>query len=407
MSSGPQTHDEVLARAGLLLVQARTASRNGSHDDAWRACQEAAAIGRQLQDARLVAHAATALAAPDILGIRLTPARQALCLEALALLGDSDAQLREHVTAHLVAITTVWLGPRATGAPIDHADASLQFARLRAAHTAALGAATTGDRLAIAGELVELGTGAADDEILAWGHFWRSDALAQLGLRYELTTAIASLTEVTARLASPVWNWRLSCVAASIALLEDRVGDVPEALDAVAEWGERAGLEDARWLELTIRSEYAIRTHEGLVDVEAQIRRALVGAPALAHGWRARVLLAMGNTDEARAIWRNLAPHLQDFPLRSLEWVLAMVGFADLAILAGDEERARWILESLTPFGHLHAIGTVIGPYYGPVACALGRLATFFGDGAGGERWLADAAARADAMHAPWHAASA
>lgn len=408
MSTGSESREEIAAHAEQLLANARAESRTGSHERAWRTSREAAALGRTLGDAQVVARAATALSGPDILSRRLTSERQALCLEALAMLGDSDAELRDHVVAHLTAIATPWSTPPASGASgITTDEVERRFAQLRAEHARALGPAGTGDRLATAGALVELGLAAADDEILGWGRLWRLDALIQLGLRFEYNVELSRFVEVVARLDSPVWDWRLTCVQAGLALLEDRVADVPSLLESVIRLGEKSGLEDAPWLALTLQSALATRTGEGLEDVESLIRRALVGAPAFAHGWRVTVLHAMGRHEEASTIWRILAPHLEEFPPHAVEWVLAMTAFADAAIIAGDADRGRWLLDALSPYAHLHAIATATGPYYGPVALALGRLALFLDEPALAERWLSDAARRADEVAAPWHAARA
>src|SRR6478735_2848767 len=95
-------------RAEELVATARSESRNGSLERAWHACQEAAAIGRAVGDASIVAGAATAISGPQITGFALTASRQALCLEALAMLGDSDAEWQQRVTAHLSAIASPW-----------------------------------------------------------------------------------------------------------------------------------------------------------------------------------------------------------------------------------------------------------------------------------------------------------
>jgi DNA-binding CsgD family transcriptional regulator len=412
MRTGRPTREEraeVTAQAEELLALARSESRNGSHERSWRASLDAAALGRSLCDARIVARAATALSGPDILAFRLTPARQALCLEALAMLGDDDAQQRELVAAHLDAISTPWAEPASldTGARISGEEAERRFAALRAEHARALGPAGTGERLAVAARIIELGSAVPDDEIVIWGRLWRLDALIQLGLRVEFNDELGRFTAVVSRLGSPVWDWRLTCVHACLALLEDRLDDVPPLMDAAERLGAESGLEDAPWMGLVIRSEYATRTGEGLDEVEAEVRRALAGAPVFAHGWRAGLLVSMDRADEAVAIWRALAPHLEEFPLNAVEWVLAMVGFVDLAILDDDDDGARWLLEALQPYAHLHAIGSAAGAYYGPVELALGRLAAFLGDRDSGMRWLRGAERRAEGMLAPWFATQA
>ncbi|MFL1430928.1 MULTISPECIES: helix-turn-helix domain-containing protein [unclassified Nocardiopsis] len=287
------------------------------------------------------------------------------------------------------------------------ADAERAFLALQAEHTAAIGPDGTGTRLELAARAAALGSAAADDGILAWARMWRLDAVEQLGLRREFNDGLVEFTAVVDRLDSPLWRWRLALVHAGLALLEDRVDDVPGLADAALRAGEAAGAGDAGFLDLVLRSSLAERVGDGLAEVEGAVRRAVAGAPLFAQGWRAEILLGLGRVDEAVGIWRALAPHLAELPRNSHEWLVASAAHAGLAIAAGDRDAARRIRADLEPFAHLHVAGPAVTPYKGPVAFVLGRLAAFLGDRRGAAERFAQASARAAAMNAPWHAARA
>ncbi|GAA2010600.1 helix-turn-helix transcriptional regulator [Microbacterium ulmi] len=410
------------ARTGDAVVQARrhldlarTQARGGSLERAWQACLDAAAIARTLGDAELLAEAATALSDPSVMW-RSAAARQALCLESLAMLGPAAAdggepqrrrEARDLVRTHLEGLSTGWAERIVPAEPVDGADAERRFAVLQTAYLRSIGPAGVSDRLALAYEAIRLGGAAADDHILAWGWHWRADALEQLGLRIDFDRAVDELGAVVERMASPVWSWRAAAIRASIALLEDRVDDVGPLGEAALHAGMRAGVDDAELFDLILRSALARRTHVGLEAVEREVRALIADAPPFARGWLAEILLADGRVGEAVDILHDLARHLDEIPENVHEWLVGHAALAELAIAGGDRETAARLLGLLRPVAHLHATGPSTTPYGGPVALPLARLSAFLGDGESAARYAADALSRAEAMGAPWFAASA
>lgn len=389
--------------ADELLDAARNEARHGSLERAWRLSLEAAERGREFGDGRVLAQAALVITGPDSVHRAHAASRQALCLEALAMLGDSDLDLRSMVEAQLAAVTSAWAATSTfAGQWIGHDEARRRYLALQAGHARALGPKGVGHRLAIGGELVDLGVASGDPEIRAWGRLWQLDAMGQLGLRSEWNPAFIDLTAAVERMGSPSWMWRLAMVQATLALQEDRLGDVPGLVSAAAEAGTRAGVPDAPMLDLIVRSVLAQRTGEGLAEVEAEVARALEGLPFLAQGWRAQLLADLGRTDEAVAIWRSLEPHIDHMPPAATEWLVAQAGHATLAILAGDREMAARLRVSLEPLGTHHVAPLALSPYGGPVALCLGRLCAFLDDDESAARWLHEARSRAEAVVAPW-----
>lgn len=115
------------ASAEVLLGDALHEARHGSMERAWRLCLEAADLGRELADPHVIARASTVITGPDAVPAVHTASRQALCLEALALLGTSEPDMRELVEAQLEAITSAWAAPsgpvdQRVGAHDAHAD---------------------------------------------------------------------------------------------------------------------------------------------------------------------------------------------------------------------------------------------------------------------------------------------
>lgn len=354
-----------------------------------------------------MARAAIALTGPAVAAYALTPSRQALCLEALAMLDDDETELRGLVETQLMALASAWSTPVPPGERVSGDEAARRLVELQAEHAAATGPDGLGERLDVAGRIIQLGSAAFDDEITAWGRLWRLDVLVQLGRRVELDGELVEFAAVVARLGSAAWDWRLVSVKANLALLEDRLTDVPELVGEALQLGRDAGLDDAPWLGLTLRSAYARRTGDNLDAIEAEVRRALAGAPFFAQGWRAGLLISLDRIDEANAIWRSIAPHLDEMPKAAGEWILAMVDYAESAIVAEDTASATWLRGALQPYAHQHVSAGATTPYGGPVCLALGQLSAFLGDRPAAEHWLTQARRRAEAMNAPWFAARA
>jgi hypothetical protein len=62
-------------------------------------------------------------------------------------------------------------------------------------------------------------------------------------------------------------------------------------------------------------------------------------------------------------------------PERATEWLIATVGNAEVCAWLGDVDSAPVLYDQLLPYAGLQAIGVACGPYEGPVALSLGRLA--------------------------------
>ncbi|WP_314502661.1 LuxR C-terminal-related transcriptional regulator [uncultured Microbacterium sp.] len=392
------------ARSAALaaLARARSELAGGSVERAWRECLAAAAGGRDIGDAAIVAEAAMLIPGPQVGSHHLTTARQSLCIDALGMLGTEDPALRRRLEIFLAGLSSGWTpSPSMGGSPMTEEEAEDRLLELRAAHTGALAPSDTERRFEIATAMRDTARAARRDDDTAWAVLWRLDALAQLGRRAEMTSDIIELGEVVRRLDSPHWRWRTAMIRATTALMDDHLDDVPSLGQDALRLGAAAGVEEARFIDLILRANFALRTGEDLDAIEVDVRRALADAPFLAQGWRARILVEQGRLPEAREIWRALSPHLDAVPPTALEWLVATTGHAELSIVNDDRPAAAHLYDMLLPHQHLHVMPSIITPYNGPVALYLGELAEFLGRTTSARTHLGDALLRSEDMHAP------
>jgi DNA-binding CsgD family transcriptional regulator len=355
----PRVKGKLMSSSNLgrdLLAIARVEYRRGSVQTAWEAVTEVAALARSTGDAVLLADAALVITAPPVAAWSFSAQRHQLCSEALAAIENSDPERAARLRDLIEVTRSPW---------------SKQPSPSR------------------------------DDEVGAWDCLQRLDTAYRLGNRLELDADMMTLESIVRRLGSPSWRWRLALAHASIALMDGHMDDVPVLRERASQLGMLAGVEEAPYLDLVLRSSMAVQTGDALVEIEREVRRALVGTPLFAQGWHARVLMAMGRTEDALAIWRALLPRLSDLPSDSLEWLVAVTGVVELCVAARDRESADYLATLLRPHSAEHVAVRVITPYEGPVALYLGRLAVLLGDRVAARHYFASATTLSDRVHAP------
>lgn len=386
-------------RPAALLALAASHFREGRTGQAWEACAEAAGLARASGDAAALADAATV-----VRGVGPTPLAgriHRLCVEALAALaerearGDADPVRRARVTVQLEATRSPWARP---AVPVEgpEGDPDDRFLALHAEYALCRHVAHLERRLRIADEVVALGYASGSDEYTATGLSWRIEALGQCGRRWELDAEVAALAAVVDGGRVPGWRRRLALTRACLLLADGRFADARALV---------AG--DSGFVALVVASHLAVLTGEGLDDVEREVRAAVDDLPYLARAWHAQVLGALGRLDEARELWRAIAPHVREVPRESPEWLIAGVGHAVLAVLLGDAQTAAAVYDELAPWADLFVIAGADTPNEGPVALALGRLAALLGRTAQARSHLMDALRAAERTHALPHVAQA
>jgi hypothetical protein len=303
----------------------------------------------------------------------------ALCIEALARLGDSDPVREARVRAQLVATSNPFvLDQDHLGAVYEVDDVEASFLRLQARHSELLGMSHLGDQLKIADAAIELGKRTGVDEYACWGRRWRMDAYAVLGSRLDLVAELNALAPLVERLGQPRWQSLLILVNASQRLMDGRFADASRLSDEARQVGGRDS--EAGFIHLVNMAAIAELTGDNLESVETLVLGAVDDGPYLARGWLCQVLMARNKRDETAMLWKAIAPHVHRLPERAIEWMIATVGHAEVCAWLGDVETAPTIYEQLLPFAGLQSIGLASAPYGGPVALALGRLALVMGE---------------------------
>lgn len=392
------------ADGAALLTIARGEVRSGSLARAWEACRAAAALGRAVDDALLVADAATVIAEPG-LTIRFAAERNALAREALARLGDRDPARSARVRAVIEVTRNPWYRVPEPDTTMPSETADLRVAELHAEYVRHLHPRHLDDRRRIAAEIDALAVGTYRPVDAAWATLYRLELAAQAGWRRELDAGMVQLAALTRHLDSPVWHWRYLAARRQVAHIDGQLGDAKDLAEQARRAGETAGVEEAAHTDLIFRWEVARWTGEGLDEVERDVRHWLAEAPNDARGWHALILLEMGRSDEALAIWRSLAPHLGEIPQEAREWIVAMVGCVDIAVAARDRESGAFLRDALAPYAEQHFMGTILTEYGGPITGELAKLELLLGNRAEARRLAARAARAAEDFHAPRYAA--
>jgi DNA-binding CsgD family transcriptional regulator len=187
-------------------------------------------------------------------------------------------------------------------------------------------------------------------------------------------------------------------IRASQAAFEGRFSQALALAERAHVIGRRGGNDAADFLALVLHSHVALLTGVGLDDVEPGVRAFVEHGPFLARGWLALLLVVMGRTDEASALWSSLVPHLDSFPRHATEWLVAASGGAQVCIALEDRDAAPVLYELLRPYADRWVNGQEHGPNEGPVTLSLGMLAILREDWPAAEAHLTSALASSRAM---------
>jgi DNA-binding CsgD family transcriptional regulator len=385
-----------------LLAQARQEYQAGAVPKAWETCALAAELSRVADDPATLADAATVIR--TMANPAITGRVHALCIEALARLGDSDPVREARVRAQLVATSNPFiLDQDHLGVTSEIDDAEASFLRLQARHAELQGVSHIGDQLKIADAAIELGKRTGVDEYVCWGRRWRMDAYAVLGSRLDLVAELNALTPLVERMGRPGWQSLLILINASQRLMDGRFAEA----SSLNEEALRVGGPDseAAYLHVVMMWGIAELTGDNLESVGTVVRGVVDGLPYLARGWLCKVLMAQGKREETAMLWKAIAPHVHRVPERAVEWMIANVGNAEVCAWLGDADTAPVIYEQLLPYAGLQTIGIASGPYGGPVALALGRLALVLGKDDQARQHLLSALRSCEELHALPHLA--
>ena len=374
-----------------MLRLATTLDRSGDQLAAWELCQQVAGVARSASSAALLADAATALRVVD--DLRLRPQVHALCLEALAGLSGAEQARRARVRATLRSTANPWA--RQSAPEHRDADPEARFRELQAAYATSLSPDLVHERLALGDEAVALGHRCGQLEYTVWGLARRLDVMAQLGDRIGTDAELEEFDEIVRRIGEPSWTAHLLRVRAGVAAWDGRLDEARELADRSL----LASPQDprTRWLHLVLVEHFARWDGRGLDEAEAAVRQAVADAPYFARGWLALTLVALGRTEEARAIWVGLGPHVGAVPTGAPESLITRVGHAELCVALHDVASAPATYDALLPWAHLYGCGGADTPSTGPADLVLGRLAILRGELESAAVHLATALSRSQA----------
>lgn len=369
---------------------------------AWALCAELADLCRRTGDVDRLADAATVIRRPVDLVSRVRV--HALAAEALTRLAAADGSDRirlARLRAQVEATRNDFDADLAAGDVAD-GDPETAFLTLQSRVAELQHPRHAWDRLELADQAVSFGRRTAAVEYEAWGRRWRMDAYSQLGMRVELLSELAALAPLVERLGRD-WQSVHILVRASQAQLEGRFADAQRLADDARDIGSSGG--EAAYLHLTFTSTIAQLTGDRLDDVEARVRETVDGLPFLARGWLALIWTAQDRRVDTEDLWRALVPHLDRFPERAPEWLVATVGYATVCAWLGDAATARRIYDQLLPYEGLHAVGFANAPYEGLVALSLGQLARVMARDDDARRHLEESVRACEQLHALPHLA--
>ncbi|WP_250036102.1 LuxR C-terminal-related transcriptional regulator [Paractinoplanes maris] len=388
--------------AAELLERARALYRAGEVAEASILCVSLADLSRAAGDVATLADAAVLIRRPLDPAVRARV--HALAAEALAALGDADPVRSSRVRAQLDATRDSFQADQPPAAHSGEDDPETVFLGLQARVGALLNAAHAEERLALAQRAIDLGRRTAELEYEAWGRRWRMDAWATLGRFAELHDEIALAGALAERL-GPDWRSLLLLTRASEDLRRGRYAEASLLADEARAVGRPGG--EASYLHLVFEFDAARETGARIEEVTLAVREVVGHLPFQARGWLCAALVAAGRSEEAAELWHALAPYVTRMPAHTPEFLIAAVGNADVCLSLRDTTTAQKLYEILLPYDGLHAIAHAYGPYGGPVALALGKLARLLGRADAAKQHLTDALEAAQRAESPPKAAAA
>jgi len=249
-------------------------------------------------------------------------------------------------------------------------------------HLAVWGPDNPADRLAIAGEVVELAERCGDRALALQGRGLRTADLLELGDPAALRAEIEAYERAATALRQLHYLWHVPLLRATQALLAGRFEEAERLAAEGLEVGQRAHDQAVGVYVPVVVA--AVRWLQGrLPELEDAVRALVARYPAV-PAWRGALVLALaldGREDEARAELDWLAARdFADLP-RDQQWLCNLALLAMACQRLGDRRRAAIVYELLLPCaGRLVpttrlAVGCLgaVSHYLGILAATLGR----------------------------------
>ncbi len=398
-------------RSELTLALARARWSAGASDEARQAFLEAAAVARRTGDPALLAQAALGFVGRTDVTPGVNRAGASLLAEALSALDESDSALRAEVMARLG--TELYYDEDQSRSDQLTEDALAMAERLADPGLTAYAATARHfssqrpdvepeDRLPLADLAISLTTDAPPSDVLAFALQERLIDLLELGRGDAFAETFEQYERVVETLAQPFFEWLLSLLRGTRALLAGEV----EAAEALAHEtlakGNRLGTPNAgaafAGQIFSVRREQN-RLAELLPVLQAEARRH--EALPIFRAASAAVAAAAGEDEAAASTLEALmASDLEDFP-RDQNWIATLGTLAPAVAAVGSEQRLRQLIGLMRPFaGRMIVVGQG-ATTHGSVDYHLGLLRRSLGDNERAIQHFDDAARIHERAHAP------
>ncbi len=391
--------DEAL-RCSLLLSLGGAAAKSARVADARQAFEGAAESARRLDDTDSLVGAA--------IGIAMMSDAGRLDEKLLILLDESLDRIGPERTARRAALLSAksaemyWVDNDLTEST-TLVDKAIELAREVDAPTtlaAALhrkifiptGPNAARERLAIAEEMLELGSACGDREAMLRGHAYRAWSYLELGDVAAVDRELTVYATLADELRMPEHTWHTYALRGMRVLLDGKIDEAERLAEQARRAGERA--------EQPLAQQYygiqmtQIRSMQGrageLLPSARDLAERFPGIPA----WRTAVITLAarsGDHELARLELQRFAGNDFSALPADANWFTAMSLMGEAIALIGDADRARQIYEELLPYEGLVIVVARAAGCNGPVDRVLGLLAQTAGRMDDAERHLGNA----------------
>ncbi len=389
--------EDPLRRSELLLELGEACNRAGHAMDALDAFRAAAEIGRDQDDAELLARAAIgyedACWRPSI----VDQGAVELLEEAAEKLGHENQGLRVGLLSGL-ARALDFQGERERGAlvrrnPVDLArrlQDRAALAKVLVRSYWSRGTSSLDEILAMLSEARDIGNELGDPEIRADAMAWRVPTFVALGDLESARQEVAVVREIADQTAQPFLLHVIEHYASALALCDGRLEDAEAAAGRSHEWSRLLTGRDASGtygIEM-----FSIRREQGRLSEVAPVLRVLAGGSRQGP-WRPgliALLVDLGMEREARDQLEQVAEAGLN-SLRESLWLASLTYLADASAALGDERTAALVYPELEPHGGSNVMIGHLVACYGSADRYLGMLAATLGEWERAEEHLARA----------------
>lgn len=368
----------------MLLALGDAERRAGLLGEARSTFEEAAACARRLGAADLLARAALGLGEPWVHDPgEVDELLIGLLAEALRLLPADDGELRVMAMARLAwALYTsapergVTLSRQALAAadPLRHPQARL-FA-LAARYYFLWQSHDVREQLGVAQEITRTAHELGDKEVAVRGHLYEIPVLLCIGDLPAVDERIESAAWLAAELRQPRYLWQTGLLRAMRSLLRGHYAQAEQLRREAAAIGRH---DHPVANKNFVGQVLALRLDCGGLEALIEPIRELAAQPGSPVVWRcalSAIYAALGHEAAARAEFEDLARNDFEQIAPGFLWVVSLSLLSDTCVFLRDAPRARILHELLTPRAALNVVVGIGAICLGPVAHALGQLAT-------------------------------